>query len=384
MYLRGPVKQGFTLIELLVVIAIIALLAALLFPVFAKAREKANQATCISNQRQIAAALTLYIQENDELCPSTATTWQAVGLYGDVLRDPSTNKVTTVSAYGYNAQIAGMALGNITSPQQMILTADSYNPQCLLYNSADLDTTRHDGQFIASFVDGHVDKLPTVSSTAYLVTPTDLTSQLWSASWSTCTYAYASAATKTLAILNNGNPLNGPPGPFGVGAVIDFDPTTPGIQPAPGAGILSLSFTSNSLASDNGGDGTSIVAGVYFCTDTSYSANSAPVGIIGGYTLTKNGTYSTSDTSYMNINGNLNTGYTPLTSGGTLPVVMNLAYGNSNYQSSLTQFGTKTYTYQAATLSGSPIAGIWIGLTGANTLWAPTATFTNLKLTYTP
>ena len=50
--------QGFTLIELLVVIAIIAILAAILFPVFARAREKARQTTCTSNQRQIAATIT--------------------------------------------------------------------------------------------------------------------------------------------------------------------------------------------------------------------------------------------------------------------------------------------------------------------------------------
>ena len=50
-------QKGFTLIELLVVIAIIAILAAILFPVFARAREKARQSTCASNQRQISAAM---------------------------------------------------------------------------------------------------------------------------------------------------------------------------------------------------------------------------------------------------------------------------------------------------------------------------------------
>lgn len=59
-------KKGFTLIELLVVIAIIAILAAILFPVFAKAREKARQASCLSNTRQLGIALISYIQDNDE------------------------------------------------------------------------------------------------------------------------------------------------------------------------------------------------------------------------------------------------------------------------------------------------------------------------------
>jgi prepilin-type N-terminal cleavage/methylation domain-containing protein/prepilin-type processing-associated H-X9-DG protein len=62
-------KRGFTLIELLVVIAIIAILAAILFPVFAQAREKARQASCLSNVKQIATALHLYIQDYDENTP---------------------------------------------------------------------------------------------------------------------------------------------------------------------------------------------------------------------------------------------------------------------------------------------------------------------------
>jgi prepilin-type N-terminal cleavage/methylation domain-containing protein/prepilin-type processing-associated H-X9-DG protein len=57
---------GFTLIELLVVIAIIAILAAILFPVFAQAREKARQATCLSNLKQLGLATTMYAQDCDE------------------------------------------------------------------------------------------------------------------------------------------------------------------------------------------------------------------------------------------------------------------------------------------------------------------------------
>jgi len=59
-------KQGFTLIELLVVIAIIAILAAILFPVFAKAREKARQASCSSNEKQIMLAFLMYADDYDE------------------------------------------------------------------------------------------------------------------------------------------------------------------------------------------------------------------------------------------------------------------------------------------------------------------------------
>ncbi|MEN6302104.1 MAG: DUF1559 domain-containing protein, partial [Armatimonadia bacterium] len=59
-------RRGFTLIELLVVIAIIAILAAILFPVFAKAREKARQASCLSNMKQMMIGVVAYVQDYDE------------------------------------------------------------------------------------------------------------------------------------------------------------------------------------------------------------------------------------------------------------------------------------------------------------------------------
>jgi len=62
-------KFGFTLIELLVVIAIIAILAAILFPVFAKVREKARQTTCVSNEKQIGLAMIQYVGDYDETYP---------------------------------------------------------------------------------------------------------------------------------------------------------------------------------------------------------------------------------------------------------------------------------------------------------------------------
>src|SRR3569833_1273123 len=62
-------KKGFTLIELLVVIAIIAILAAILFPVFAQAREKARAITCVSNEKQMGLAMLQYEQDNDEEFP---------------------------------------------------------------------------------------------------------------------------------------------------------------------------------------------------------------------------------------------------------------------------------------------------------------------------
>ena len=82
-------RRGFTLIELLVVIAIIAILAAILFPVFARAREKARQASCLSNVKQIMTAVMMYIQDYDSRLPRFENYCAAPGVTypaGDVHR----------------------------------------------------------------------------------------------------------------------------------------------------------------------------------------------------------------------------------------------------------------------------------------------------------
>ena len=70
---KSEVRTAFTLIELLVVIAIIAILAAILFPVFAKVREKARQISCLSNEKQIGLGFTQYVEDYDETFPPMNT-----------------------------------------------------------------------------------------------------------------------------------------------------------------------------------------------------------------------------------------------------------------------------------------------------------------------
>src|SRR5579871_6631232 len=91
-------RRGFTLIELLVVIAIIAILAAILFPVFAQAREKARVATCTSNLKNFALAILMYDQDYDETMP--------LGYHAKFLIGPLTSQITGLPERGVHAEIA--------------------------------------------------------------------------------------------------------------------------------------------------------------------------------------------------------------------------------------------------------------------------------------
>lgn len=135
-------RRGFTLIELLVVIAIIAILAAILFPVFAKAREKARQSSCLSNVKQISLAILQYAQDYDEALPMLYSSGTQVGLITSTqpytknfqVHDcPSADVKSNTGylgsmSYGYNALLInrdlGVRLGTIQRPAEVVLMAD--------------------------------------------------------------------------------------------------------------------------------------------------------------------------------------------------------------------------------------------------------------------
>jgi prepilin-type N-terminal cleavage/methylation domain-containing protein/prepilin-type processing-associated H-X9-DG protein len=122
--------RGFTLIELLVVIAIIAILAAILFPVFAKAREKARTSSCGSNNKQIALGLVQYTQDFDERYPNGTTGvvsgfgWSSqVVPYlksGQIFGCPSDITPKPNDSYGLNINLGGQALAALNSPSSTV------------------------------------------------------------------------------------------------------------------------------------------------------------------------------------------------------------------------------------------------------------------------
>jgi prepilin-type N-terminal cleavage/methylation domain-containing protein/prepilin-type processing-associated H-X9-DG protein len=152
-------RRGFTLIELLVVIAIIAILAAILFPVFAKAREKARQTQCLNNQRQIVLGITMYAQDHDELLPTVDNVWGAINLDKGVLMCPTAGNKIPI-AYAYSKYVAGAALGEVTNPAFTEVIGDGVGgtggtPKNIAAVLADFDA-RHGGNYIFAYLDGHV------------------------------------------------------------------------------------------------------------------------------------------------------------------------------------------------------------------------------------
>ena len=150
--LHGACKGGFTLIELLTVMAIIAVIAAILFPVFSLAREKGRTAACLSNEKQLSLALMQYVTDNDSTYPngiqatSAGRIWQGEGWASQCLPYINSQAVFTCPSdviqpvrfgetevsYGYNINLveqgegyedilSGVGEPELTAPSQTVM-----------------------------------------------------------------------------------------------------------------------------------------------------------------------------------------------------------------------------------------------------------------------
>ncbi len=189
-------SRGFTLIELLVVIAIIAILAAILFPVFAKAREKARQTACLNNQRQILTATIMYAQDQNELLPTSDNFWGALNLDKGVLICPTLG-TKIANGYGDNAALSGKALGEMPDPSNTLLVADSVTSKGNVLKDPGALDARHGGKVITAYLDGH----------AAISTLDDATCALCLADQD---IMFTSTTTGQLAYVNNTTPAPNP------------------------------------------------------------------------------------------------------------------------------------------------------------------------------
>lgn len=124
-------RLGFTLIELLVVIAIIAILAAILFPVFARAREKARQASCLSNIKQASLAVVMYAQDYDEVLPfsiggSMTEMWSLMELLEPYMRNRQIQRCPSDSVGAIDFSVFG--LGRYSYGYNYVLFAQRLRP----------------------------------------------------------------------------------------------------------------------------------------------------------------------------------------------------------------------------------------------------------------
>jgi prepilin-type N-terminal cleavage/methylation domain-containing protein/prepilin-type processing-associated H-X9-DG protein len=145
---------GFTLIELLVVIAIIAILAAILFPVFAQAREKARQISCVSNLKQIGIGTLMYAQDYDETYMPCRDLDPAFGGTAEwtVLIQPYIKNGSTGGAFNYETGVFNCP--SFPTPLQ----ANQYKPRADIFEAED-STTNNKPVVNLSFVDDPSEKI---------------------------------------------------------------------------------------------------------------------------------------------------------------------------------------------------------------------------------
>ncbi len=179
MTVKAAPHTGFTLIELLVVIAIIAVLAAILFPVFGAARTKARQTTCASNLRQIGLAMAMYVSDYDDTYPLGTFSMASGPWWDDVLLPYTRNEQILVCpahrrpnpsykwSYGLNWDLAGKFTGCTADASSTILSGDVAGISCIISypsnphpsSSMWVPAPRHNDKAVVVFCNGHCKSL---------------------------------------------------------------------------------------------------------------------------------------------------------------------------------------------------------------------------------
>ncbi|MHB9134797.1 MAG: type II secretion system protein [Armatimonadota bacterium] len=167
-----PCGRGFALTELLTNLAIIAVLASVLMPIFIGAQEKARQLTCLDNQRQIAMSLQMYAQDFDETMPPRASWSEALTEINELPEKIWDCPTTTLQGtslqpeYAINKAVAGHGLGDLgPDPTTFWMTADGKPNIYAASQETSLDK-RHQGCFVLSYADTHVEIRPSFTEAA--------------------------------------------------------------------------------------------------------------------------------------------------------------------------------------------------------------------------
>ncbi len=165
-------KKAFTLIEILVVIGIIALLAAILFPVLSRAKERARATTCLNNEHQIALAIFQYTQDHGRRFPQPGGEWTthiklSDGTDSTIFQCPSEGQddAAGFSDYWFNTDLMGKSDVRVRYPANTLLLGDgpAGTPTSNLsptsappWSASDDYAKRHSGGANYAFADGHV------------------------------------------------------------------------------------------------------------------------------------------------------------------------------------------------------------------------------------